>query len=62
VFYTNMGHRDDVWNSALFRSVLTGGISWAVGRVDADVTPNLDQATPGANTLPVRPEPGAAKK
>jgi len=62
VFYTNMGHRDDVWNSALFQSVLTGGISWAVGRVDADVTPNMDQATPKANTLPIRPQPDAAKK
>jgi type 1 glutamine amidotransferase len=57
VFYTTLGHRDDVWNSALFQSVIRGGISWALGRVDADVTPNLDQAAPGANTLPVRPEP-----
>ncbi|HEY5078755.1 MAG TPA: ThuA domain-containing protein, partial [Opitutaceae bacterium] len=54
VFYTNMGHRDDVWNSALFQSVLSGGISWAVGRVDADVTPNLEQAAPQAGVLPVR--------
>ena len=37
--------------------MIRGGISWALGRVDADVTPNLDQAAPGANTLPVRPEP-----
>jgi type 1 glutamine amidotransferase len=57
VFYTNMGHRDDMWNSALFQSVLTGGISWAVGRVDADVTPNLDQAAPQAGVLPVQPPP-----
>jgi type 1 glutamine amidotransferase len=61
VFYTNMGHRDDMWNSAMFQSVLTGGISWAVGRVDADVTPNLDQAAPQANVLPVRP-PDSPKK
>ena len=64
VFYTNMGHRDDVWNSALFQSVLTGGINWAVGRVDADVTPNIDQVTPQASVLPVHvpPAPDAAKK
>ena len=55
VFYTNMGHRDDVWNSALFQSVLVGGLNWAVGRVEADVTPNLDQAAPKANVLPIRP-------
>lgn len=52
VFYTNMGHRDDVWESALFQSVLTGGINWALGRVDADVSPNLQTAAPGANVLP----------
>ena len=64
VFYTNMGHRDDVWNSALFQSVITGGINWAVGRVDADVTPNIDQVTPQASVLPVHvpPAPDAAKK
>ncbi len=62
VFYTNLGHRDDIWNSAMFQSVLMGGINWATGRVDADVTPNLDQAAPGANVLPVRPEPTEAKK
>jgi type 1 glutamine amidotransferase len=56
VFYTNMGHRDDVWNSALFQSVLTGGVNWALGRVDADVSPNLSTVAPGANTLPP-PEP-----
>ena len=61
VFYTNMGHRDDMWNSALFQSVISGGISWAVGRVDADVTPNLDQAAPQGSVLPVRP-PEAPKK
>ncbi len=56
VFYTNMGHRDDVWNSALFQSVLTGGVNWALGRVDADVSPNLATAAPGASKLPP-PEP-----
>jgi uncharacterized protein len=61
VFYTNMGHRDDMWQSALFQSVLTGGISWAVGRVDADVTPNIDQVAPQANVLPLRPPPEEKK-
>lgn len=61
VFYTNMGHRDDVWRSGMFQSVLLGGISWAVGRVDADVTPNLDSAAPQANVLPRHPYPDAPK-
>ncbi len=62
VFYTNMGHRDDVWNSALFQSVLLGGIEWTTGRVDADVTPNLEEAAPQANVLPIRPEQNGQKK
>jgi hypothetical protein len=62
VFYTNMGHRDDVWQSALFQSVLTGGLNWAVGRVDADVTPNIEQVAPQANVLPLRPPPSPGTK
>jgi len=52
VFYTSMGHRDDIWTNPVFQSVLTGGINWAVGNVKADVTPNLDKAAPEANVLP----------
>lgn len=59
VFYTNMGHRDDVWQSAEFQSILLGGLNWATGRVDADVTPNLDKVTPKANELPAAPVRGA---
>jgi type 1 glutamine amidotransferase len=51
VFYTSLGHRDDVWKNPMFQALLLGGINWAVGRVDADLTPNLAQATPGANVL-----------
>jgi type 1 glutamine amidotransferase len=57
VFYTSMGHRLDVWQNPVFQSVLVGGINWAVGNVEADVTPNLDKAAPEANVLP----PGPAK-
>ncbi len=60
VFYTNLGHRDDVWNNPMFQSILTGGINWATGRVDADVTPNIAQVTPHANVLP--PPPAEEKK
>jgi len=55
VFYTSMGHRDDIWTNPVFQSVLTGGINWAVGNVKADVTPNLEKAAPDANTLPPAP-------
>lgn len=57
VFYTSMGHRDDVWASPLFRSILLGGIAWALGNVQADVAPNLEQAAPGHAQLPPKPTP-----
>jgi hypothetical protein len=28
-----------------------GGLSWVLGRVDVDVTPNIDQVTPDARRL-----------
>jgi hypothetical protein len=61
VFYTSMGHRDDVWASPVFQSVLVGGINWAVGNVEADVTPNLDKVAPQANVLPPPPTPAPPK-
>ena len=41
VFYTNMGHREDVWTNPVFQQVLVGGINWALGNTKADVSPNL---------------------
>ena len=58
VFYTNLGHRDDVWNNPMFQSIIVGGIDWATGRVDADVTPNISEVTPQANVLPPPPAEG----
>jgi type 1 glutamine amidotransferase len=48
VFYTSMGHSEEVWNNPAFRQILAGGFKWAVGLVTADVTPNLEKATPQA--------------
>lgn len=52
VFYTSMGHREDVWTNATFQEVLTGGIKWALGDIEADVKPNAETATPGFRTIP----------
>ncbi len=54
VFYTSLGHREDVWNDPTFQQILLGGIDWALKNVDADVTPNLKQVTPGAEEVPKR--------
>ncbi len=48
VFYTSMGHREDVWTSEIFHKVLLGGLAWACGNVEHDITPNLEQVAPGA--------------
>jgi type 1 glutamine amidotransferase len=57
VFYTSMGHRDDVWENPTFQGLLLGALNWATGRVDVDVTPNIAKVTPGYAEMP-----GPAKK
>jgi type 1 glutamine amidotransferase len=52
VFYTSLGHRDDVWKSSLFQELLLGALSWTFGNVEADVTPNIAKAAPKANEMP----------
>lgn len=51
VFYTSMGHFEKVWTSDIFQRVVLGGLAWALRRVDADVSPNIDRVTPQANVL-----------
>ncbi len=64
VWYTALGHREDVWTNPTFQQILVGGIKWALGDAPADVTPNLQTAAPGAYTNPryVAPKPAPAKK
>jgi len=52
VWYTALGHREDVWTSSLFQQILSGGIKWALGEVQAEVPPNIKEAAPGAYTNP----------
>jgi type 1 glutamine amidotransferase len=64
VWYTAMGHREDVWTNPVFRQILVGGVKWACGDAPAnDLTPNLLQVAPGAMTNPpyVAPKPAAPK-
>ena len=51
VFFTSMGHRDDVWKNEIFQNLLLGGLSWALGNVNAEIPPNLDKAAPKAKEL-----------
>ncbi len=52
VFYTSMGHREDMWTSPEFQSLVVGGITWAVGDAEADTTPNIKSVTPHADVMP----------
>jgi len=52
VFYTSLGHREDVWTSAMYQSLITGALRWSLGLVDADLTPNLKEAAPQASDYP----------
>ena len=62
VWYTAMGHREDVWTNPTFQQILVGGIKWALGEVPADVTPNIQTAAPGAYTNPAYVTPKAKAK
>ncbi|MFZ4766435.1 MAG: ThuA domain-containing protein [Roseimicrobium sp.] len=63
VWYTAMGHREDVWTNPIFQDILVGGIQWALGEVQAEVPPNLKDVAPGAYTNPpyVEPKPVPVK-
>jgi type 1 glutamine amidotransferase len=52
VFYTSMGHREDVWENPKYQGLLIGALSWATGRVEANIEPNIKQVTPHYDQLP----------
>jgi type 1 glutamine amidotransferase len=55
VGYNAMGHREDVWDSEYFQAMILGQLRWVAKRAEADITPNLAQAAPGAATLQAIP-------
>jgi type 1 glutamine amidotransferase len=52
VFYTSMGHREDVWQNANYQKLLIGALRWVTGQADVDVTANVEKVTPGYEKLP----------
>jgi len=44
VFYTSLGHRDDVWTNPLYQQHLIAGIRWAMGDLEGDATPTEPKA------------------
>jgi uncharacterized protein len=49
VFYTSLGHREDVWTNKIFQQILLGGMAWAMGNAKAEIPSNIDEVTPKAN-------------
>jgi type 1 glutamine amidotransferase len=51
VFFTSLAHREDTWSGEPLQQIVLGGLAWAMGNVEADVTPNIHRVTPQANVL-----------
>jgi uncharacterized protein len=66
VFYTSMGHREDVWTNPVFQQILLGGIRWACGDAEHTIAPNLTEKAPGSRVMPPprkdKPKPAAPAK
>lgn len=39
VFYTSLGHREDVWENKLYQDHILGGIKWALGLAPGEAAP-----------------------
>jgi uncharacterized protein len=52
VFYTSMGHREDVWDNPKIQTMLIGALNWACGDAEAPTPANIDKVTPGAKVMP----------
>lgn len=52
VFYTSMGHREDVWTNPTFQQIVLAGLDWTTGRSQFDPKPNIADVTPGAHVMP----------
>jgi type 1 glutamine amidotransferase len=52
VFYTSMGHREEVWTNPSYQGLLLGALGWATGRIEANIEPNVAKVTPGYKELP----------
>jgi uncharacterized protein len=59
VFYTGIGDTPENWSNSFFLNLLGGGIRWAMGDVSASLDHNLEQAAPGYNAIPPRPNDDA---
>jgi type 1 glutamine amidotransferase len=61
VFYSSMGHREDLWQKEEFQELLFAGLNWTTGRIDAQLPANIREVTPDSDVKVQPPDPAATK-
>jgi type 1 glutamine amidotransferase len=51
VFYTSMGHREDVWENPKYQGLLMAALGFVTGKIDPNIEPNVSKVTPGYKQL-----------
>ena len=51
VYYTSLGHREDIWTNPIVQEIFLGAFAWVLGQIDADIPPNIQEVTPLAHQL-----------
>jgi type 1 glutamine amidotransferase len=51
VFFTSMGHTEEIWTNPFFLSFALAGLTWTLGEVDVELPPNLREVAPRADKL-----------
>ncbi len=46
VFYTSMGHRQDVWMDPLYKKMVLAALAWTTGVAKFEAKPNFAEACP----------------
>ena len=54
VFYSALGHREDVWTMPAFQKMLVGALKFALGVAPGATKPNVKQVSPEYQQLPAR--------
>jgi uncharacterized protein len=47
VFYTSMGHREDVWENPKYQGLVIAALGFATGKLEGSTEPNVAKVTPG---------------
>ena len=51
VFFTSMGHTEEIWTNPFFQAITLAGLTWTLRDVDVELPPNIKEVTPHADKL-----------